>query len=318
MPDLEGVLRRAASSGVAWALTGPDGVAVQARGVPPEASFEWGSITKTVTGTLLALLAAEGTVRLRTTLSELLPGARPLALEDLASHTSGLPRLLPSSAHFVAATWSVRQDPYAQVDADRLLADLRRTRLRDRRYRYSNAGHGLLGLALSRATGTPYEELVQQHICVPLGLATVTTHDRAQLVQGHDGRGRPVPHWHFTEALAGCGALRGSVHDLARWLCAAAGDAPEPLRSAIAEATRPRTRTRSAEVGLGWHRSHLGKLGLRAPDPDQPALLLHNGGTGGFRSFAAHDERTGRGVAVLAASKRSVDGLGVLLLPASR
>jgi len=108
------------------------------------------------------------------------------------------------------------------------------------------------------------------------------------------------------------------VHDLARWLRAAAGEAPEPLRSAIAEATQPRTRTRSAEIGLGWHRSQLGRLGLRSPDPGQPALLWHNGGTGGFRSFVAHDERTGRGVAVLAASKRSVDGLGVLLLPSSR
>lgn len=146
----------------------------------------------------------------------------------------------------------------------------------------------------------------------------MTTHDRAQLVQGHDRRGRPVPHWHFTEALAGCGALRGSVGDLARWLCAAAGEAPEPLRSAIAEATRPRTRTRSAEVGLGWHRSQLGNLGLRSPDPAQPALLWHNGGTGGFRSFAAPEEHTCRGVAVLGASKRSVDGLGVLLLPSRR
>jgi hypothetical protein len=58
-----------------------------------------------------------------------------------------------------------------------------------------------------------------------------------------------------------------------------------------------------------------GAAGLRAPKTDQPALRWHNGGTGGFRSFVGHDEATGCGVAVLSASDRSVDGLGVLLLP---
>lgn len=317
--DLDRALDRLSGSGLAWAHTGPDGVEVHARGVPEGAAFEWGSITKTVTGTLLALLAAEGVVELRTPLPELLPGARALALEDLASHTSGLPRLLPTSAAFVRSTWGERSDPYAGVDAQRMLADLRRTRLRSRRHRYSNAGHGLLGLALATAAGCSYEELVQRQVCAPLGLTTVTTTDRPELVPGHTRRGRPTPHWHFTDALAGCGALRGSVRDLARWVQAAGGDAPEPLRSALQEAARPRVRTRAVETGLGWNRSVLaGPAGLRAPKPDEPALRWHNGGTGGFRSFAAHDEDSGRGVAVLGAGNRSVDGLGVLLLGSRR
>lgn len=313
--DRDRVLERFSGSGLAWALTGPDGVEVHVRDVPEDAAFEWGSITKTVTGTLLALLAAEGVVSLRTPLSELLPGARDLPLEDLAAHTSGLPRLLPSSAAFVRATWRERADPYAAVDEPRMLADLRRTRLRSRTHRYSNAGHGLLGLALTKAAGCSYEELVQQLVCAPLGLTSVTTQDRPELVPGHDRKGRPTPHWHVTDAMAGCGALRGSVGDLARWVQAAAGDAPEPLRSALEEALRPRARTRAVETGLGWNRSALGgAAGLRAPRVGEPALRWHNGGTGGFRSFAAHDEASGRGVAVLCARHRSVDGLGVLLL----
>jgi D-alanyl-D-alanine-carboxypeptidase/D-alanyl-D-alanine-endopeptidase len=316
---LDRALARLSGSGLAWALVEPDGIEVHVRGVAQDAAFEWGSITKTVTGTLLALLSARGVVGLRTPLSDLVPGARALALEDLASHTSGLPRLLPGSLRFVRATWRQREDPYAGVDEEQLVADLRRTRLRRGGYRYSNAGHGLLGLALGRATGRSYEELVQEHVCGPLGLTSVTTGDRPELVQGHTRRGTPTPHWHFADALAGCGALRGSARDLGRWVQAAGGQAPEPLRSALEEALRPRARTRSFEVGLGWNRSALaGVAGLRAPTPGEPAVRWHNGGTGGFRAFAAHDEGSGRAVAVLAAANRSVDGLGVLLLRPER
>lgn len=313
--DAEAAFRRVGGRGLAWAAFGTDDVHVHARGVPEDAAFEWGSITKTVTGTLLALMVADATVHLRTPLSDLLPGARPLPLEALASHTSGLPRLLPNSMRFTASVWRDRRDPYAVITEARLLDDLRRTRLRPRRYRYSNAGAGLLGLALARAAGTSYDSLIEQRICAPLGLSSVTTTDRQELLDGADRRGRVVPHWHFTDALAGAGALRGSVRDLARWAQAVGGRAPEPLATALEEALRPRVRTRAAEVGLGWQRSTLGgPAGLRAPRPAEAALRWHNGGTGGFRSFVAWDEARACGIAVLSAGARSVDGLAVRLL----
>lgn len=283
-----------------------------------DSAFEWGSITKTVTGTLLALLAADGIVRLDSTLDELLPGAPPLRLDALASHSSGLPRLLPGSLRFVARTWGRRADPYAREGQAELLAALGRTRLRPG-VRYSNAGVGLLGLALATASGMSYEALVQRHICAPLLLTTVTTLDRPGLLDGHSRRGKRVPHWHFTDALVGCGGLRGSVRDLSRWARAVGGDAPQPLSAALEQACRRQARTRMSVIGLGWQRSAVGgPLGLRAPTEAQPALRWHNGGTGGFRSFVAHDEGSGRAVAVLSASARQVDGLGLLLLRPQR
>ena len=313
--DLEAALRRVKGRGLAWATFGTGVVDVKVRGVPDDSAFEWGSITKTVTGTLLALMVSDGTVQLRTPVSQLLPGAPPVPLEALASHTAGLPRLLPDSLRFTLSVWKDRRDPYASITEARLLADLRRTRLHPGRYRYSNAGMGLLGLALARAAGATYESLVQQHICAPLELSSVTTADNHQLVDGADQRGRAVPHWHFTDALAGAGALRGSIRDLARWAQAVGGCAPEPLASGLEEALRPRVRTRAAEVGLGWHRSTLGGLtGPRAPLPAEAALRWHNGGTGGFRSFVGWDEAQSRGVAVLNAGPKPVDGLAVFLL----
>ena len=62
--------------------------------------FEIGSITKVFTATLLADLAREGLVALDDPVQKHLPEgvvmpvrARPITLAELASHTSGLPRL---------------------------------------------------------------------------------------------------------------------------------------------------------------------------------------------------------------------------------
>lgn len=319
--DLDSALDGAGRHGLAAAVVGgAGGDVVHLRGgASVSDSFEWGSVTKTVTGTLLALLAAHGVVRLDQPLGSLFPGAPDIPLEALASHTSGLPRLLPSSLRFMWATRSAGRDPYAGQGEAEVLAALARTRLRSPKVRYSNAGAALLGLALTRATGSTYERLVAEHVAGPLGLSSVTTLDRDGLLQGHDRRGRPVPHWHFQDAMVGCGGLRGSVTDLARWATAVGGDAPEPLATALREAVRSRATTRTSEVGLGWHRSALGgSAGLRAPRTDEPALRWHNGGTAGFRSFVGWDEGSGRGVAVLAARPAPVDGLAIQLLRPAR
>ncbi|MBC7373691.1 MAG: beta-lactamase family protein [Frankiales bacterium] len=282
------------------------GEAVQA-----DDTFAWGSITKTVTAALLALLAADGVVGLDQPLSELLPGAPPLALADLASHTAGLPRLLPSPWSYVRSHDA--GDPYATEDADRLLAALARTRLRSPRVRYSNAGAGLLGLALVTATGRAYAELVRDHVATPLGLTTLSTAEPT--AQGHDRRRRPVPPWHFSDAVAGCGAVTGSVRDLARWVLAAGGEAPEPLGAALRTATTARAGDRRAWIGLGWHGSVLGgPAGFRSPSEGEQPVWWHNGATNGFAAFAGHDSATGRGVAVLSNTARSVDAFAVELL----
>jgi CubicO group peptidase (beta-lactamase class C family) len=69
---------------------------VAAGPVDAGAVFELGSITKAVTGLLLADAAVRGEVALDEPLAACLPGARPRApitLQELATHTAGLPRL---------------------------------------------------------------------------------------------------------------------------------------------------------------------------------------------------------------------------------
>jgi D-alanyl-D-alanine-carboxypeptidase/D-alanyl-D-alanine-endopeptidase len=279
-------------------LIGPDGV------------FEIGSVTKAFTATLLATMAEDGLVALDDPVQDHLPAGvrlavrgRPITLADLATHTSGLPRL-PHG--FFMRSLRHRRNPYAWFTAEDLYAGLPSTRLRGQpggRPRYSNLGYGLLGHVLALRAGRGYEQLVQERICGPLGLG----HTGVSLptVQGHDRRGRPVPNWELP-ALPGAGALRSTASDLLAFLRLQLGEGDPALARAAALTHVPRARHGRAAVGLGWTRLPL--LGT------EHELLFHNGGTGGFRSFAGFVPATAAAVVVLSNSARSVVAIGFRIL----
>jgi D-alanyl-D-alanine-carboxypeptidase/D-alanyl-D-alanine-endopeptidase len=286
----------------------------------PNTLFEIGSITKVFTGLLLADLAAEGVVGLDDPLARYLPATatvpsregREITLADLSSHAAGLPR----NPKGMLRSWlRDRRNPFAGLSDEDVQQGLARTRLRRRpgeRARYSNLGAGLLGRALATAAGQPYERLVRERVCLPLGMADTvvdpTGDQAARLAVGHTRRGRPVPPFEVP-ALPGAGALRSTAADMLRFLAANIDPADTPLAAQLERVQRPRVRMgRGVQVGLGW-------LIVRSPEPNGP-MLWHNGGTSGFRSFAAVLRDRGIAVVVLSNSARSVDRLGLRLVRA--
>jgi D-alanyl-D-alanine-carboxypeptidase/D-alanyl-D-alanine-endopeptidase len=280
--------------------------------------FEIGSITKPFTATVLADMAHEGLVALDDRVNHYLPAGaqipsrgREITLEDLASHRSGLP-VLPKGLLW-RAVGPDRRDPYARWDTARLEAAVPRTGPRrepDRSFVYSNYGFGLLGHVLARRAGTTYEALVRERICRPLRLAEtwIEPADSERLATGHDRRGRPVPAWRLA-ALSGAGGLRSTASDLLAFLRVHDPGFRGPLAAAAAETRRTRFRRGGLAVGLGW-------LSL-APRRRLPArVFVHEGGTGGFRSFAGFIPEAGASVVVLANQARPVGRLGLKLLAA--
>jgi serine-type D-Ala-D-Ala carboxypeptidase/endopeptidase len=289
---------------------------------PPDGStiFEIGSVTKVFTGLLLADLAEHNLVGLDDPPGSYLPASvqvptlegHQITLGALASHASGLGR----NPRGMLGRWlGDRHNPYAGLSVEELYAGLARTRLRRRpgeRVKYSNLGAGLLGEALARAAGQPYEDLIRQRICVPLGMPdtiiTPSDQQRTRLATGHTRRGRPVPPLQLP-ALAGAGALRSTAADLLCLLQATLDPARTPLAVQLERAQRPRFRAaRHLEVGLGWLIAH--------PPGAAGPVLWHNGGTSGFRSFIGAARKSGTAVVVLSNSARSVDRLGLRLLKA--
>lgn len=283
---------------------------------PPDADsiFEIGSVTKVFTGLLLADAVRRGELSLDMPVAALLPDEAVVApradeqaitLLDLATHTSGLPRLPPNME---PADW---QDPYADYTEARLYRALSAVSLTHRErtpYAYSNLGVGLLGHALGLAAGKNYESLVQRRIAKPLhlGVTRIQLDDERHMrfVQGHDADLTPVPPWNLG-ALQGAGALRSSVTDMLAFgrahLERTAADDGETdpdvadLEQSAGMAMVPRRPSDSDGymVGLGWHIDtaegvwlHTGQTGGYAaslsvvPERGQVVVLLSNTATG--------------------------------------
>lgn len=279
------VIARLSGGAVEVASAGPQGAG---------AVFELGSITKAMTGLLLADAVVRGEVELGTTLDACLPGARALELAALATHTAGLPRLPLALLRRVG--FRNTTNPYAGTTVQELVDDLARVRLRKPRRRYSNFGAALLGQALAARAGAPYEQLLEERVLRPLGIAEVWASGATPVAQPHDRRGRPVEPWTLG-AYAPAGCLRGTARG-ALAISAACMDPPPAMAEAVALALTPRAGNRMLEVGLGW---------LRSPAHRGARMWWHNGGTNGSRSFTAFIPETGEAVAAVTNSPKAVE-----------
>ena len=291
---------------------------VVAVGVPADRVFEIGSITKVFTASLLAGMVADGSVRLDDPVGRFLPAAvrvparngRQITLVDLATQSSGLPRLpsnmTPRDSTNPYADYSVEQ-MYTFLSSYELPRDVGET------YEYSNLGVGLLGHALALKAGTSYEELVRRRILAPLGMResaiTLSPALRARLAPGHDAEGHVVPNWDLP-TLAGAGALRSTAADLLTFLAANLDSSANPLTRALRQTHVSRHSAGSATmtIGLAWH---------ILARPGGASIVWHNGGTGGYRSFAGFDEVRRVGVVVLTNANIGADDIGFHLLDTS-
>ncbi len=281
--------------------------------------FEIGSATKVFTALLLADMVQRGQVALDDPVSRYLPktvkmperNGHSITLIDLATHTSGLPRLPGNMAPKDPG------NPYADYTVDQLYQFLSGYQLKrdiGAQYEYSNLGGGLLGHVLALRAGMDYESLVISRICGPLHMKstsiTLTPEQKSRLAVGHNAGMQTVENWDLP-TLAGAGALRSTANDLLNFLAASLGYSKSPLAPAMAAMLKTRRPTGQAglEVALGWH----------IFTGNGKEIIWHNGGTGGYRSFMGYDPATRIGVVALsnAGTNIGVDDIGRHLLDTS-
>ncbi|HEX3857359.1 MAG TPA: serine hydrolase domain-containing protein [Verrucomicrobiae bacterium] len=288
---------------------------------PPDARtiFEIGSVTKNFTATMLAKMADDGSVKLDDPITLYLPkdvvspkkNGHEITLENLATHTSGLPRL-PEN---LFATVKDQRNPYANYTTEDLYKSLATVQLAGEpgeKSVYSNYGYGLLGKILELKAGKPYETLIQEMICVPLDLKNTTTklsaEQKEQLTLGHNSKGEIVPNWD-QDAMAPAGAICSDAEDMLKFIEANLGKTNSEISKALNVTQEVHFKTISGGIGLGWQIKQMAGA---------PTVFWHNGGTGGYRSFVGFDKQNQVGVVVLSnygdAKDSSVDQMGMKLL----
>jgi serine-type D-Ala-D-Ala carboxypeptidase/endopeptidase len=276
--------------------------------------FEIGSVTKVFTSLALAQMAEEGLLRLDDPVGRYLPeevkvasrAGREVTLEDLATHTSGLPRVPVKLIGLALKS----DDPYAnykEKDLYDFLKTWKPSRDIGSKFEYSNLGGGLLGHALARRAGLDYGQLIESKITDPLGIkdTRITLNDaqKKRLAMPYATGGKPAAHWTF-DVLAGAGALHGTVDDLLVFLSAELGVTESKLRLAMEASQTPRREAgqKGVQIGLGW-------IIMKLPNTAQE-VMWHNGGTGGYRSFIGFVKETKTAVVVLSNSDAFVDSIG--------
>lgn len=280
-------------------------------GADRHTQYEIGSITKTMTAAVFADMLERGEIGRRTPLGAFFDladsEAAAIELEELATHTSGLPNMASTCRNVAGlALWPLLvHDPSSSVNLERLTADASRSRLGPKKYAYSNLGYSLLGQALARHAGTSFPRLLEERLFAPLGMndTFVPTDPTSLGVDAPRGYsvmwGRRSAPWTLG-AEAPSGSVRSTLADMTRYLQALL-DGTAPGLAAMDQAVVARD---GLDIGYGWH-------------IDQDSLVWHNGMTGGFSSWMSLQPGRGQGVVVLSNTMNSVDDLGMGLAGSS-
>jgi CubicO group peptidase (beta-lactamase class C family) len=257
----------------------------------PDTLYRMGSVSKLLTDTAAMQLVAQQRLALDAPIVQALPdfriqsrfGEAPITARQLMTHHSGLPR------DMLGGMWGTPVGDFrAMVDA---LGTEHTAAPPGLSFAYSNVGLDLLGVAIERLAGTPFETRMQQTVLAPLGMdgASFSAAPVAspRMARGHLQRApqeepalRDVP----------AGGLNASVADMAKFIAMqfargrnARGEVvlPEPQWAEM-------LRVQNADVpldagfgiGLGWMFTTLGGDTVRGGGP----VAHHAGATFFFRS----------------------------------
>lgn len=286
--------------------------AVKGYKIDGETLFALGSISKGVTGEVVAGLVDKGQLKWNDKLSDLLPknivlsdDARNITLLQLATHTSGLPRqnmnkdMLQSFLKYLYTG----DNFYNELDSDSVVNDLSSFKKPQKlEPQYSNLGYALLGYILKLKTGEDIQQLSYDFIFKSLKMGSTSFHgqtlkDYPYRAIGHAGdqpkfirRGKVVPDWYFTNNMVAAANLYSNVDDLMKYLRAHITDSEtSELNSAIHVSEKIYFQRNIEAANIAWVTDH----------KDNQTITYQVGYIGGYSSYIGFDKKHKNAVVVL-------------------
>ncbi|WP_297511429.1 serine hydrolase [uncultured Caulobacter sp.] len=285
-----------------YGLTSSDG------GQPVDAHtvFRWASLSKTVSATLSARLAANGAFSLTEPLADFhtslrLPGdaQNTLTVEDLLAHRTGLGK----NAYDGQLEDGV--DP-ARIRSS--LGTLKPVCPPGTCHSYQNVAYDTITEIIGARTGQPYAETVESKLFEPLGMTGASIGQAgltsaARWAKPHDRNRRPLKLSEAYYRVPGAAGVNSTILDLAAWMRAQMGLMPRVLPADVLDAVqRPRVAT-----GRPYGRLNIARelkdpaygLGMRSFTYRGHRLIGHSGGVSGYRSTMMFDPATKTGIVML-------------------
>lgn len=246
----------------------------------PDHVLGTGSITKQFTAAATLQLAAQGLVSLADDVRKHLPNVetqgRAITIEQLLTHTSGLPNVVDRDDFEALA----RQD-YSPAKLIELTKDMPLHFEPGISYRYSDTGYFVLGAIIERVSGMSYQDYLEKKLFRPLGMQDTWYADDTRVIpcraKGYSLRDAALvkaPFMSMTVPYA-AGAVFSTVDDLLRWdVALRAGKVVPP--ALLKRAWTPRTLPDGtlSGYGFGW------KLCTLAGRP----TIEHGGFINGFQA----------------------------------
>ncbi|UTH73488.1 D-alanyl-D-alanine-carboxypeptidase/endopeptidase AmpH [Chromobacterium sp. IIBBL 290-4] len=252
------------------------------------------SVSKTMTGEVLAALAQDRKVSLNDPLQKYAPagfampaGAQSITLLNLATHTSGFPREMPGNKpeNTPVFVWPDRQQRWDW------LANNKSKYAAGNHAQYSNLAFDFLADALAVATGRPYAALLRDKVTAPLGMKDTTlTPNASQCARLMEGYGASP--CLDTTAASGSGGIYSTPRDMQRWLqdlVQPQNPARRQLHEQIFQMHYKRNDLRylrgmdvagqADDLGLAWIRME--------PSARAPEIIQKTAGGGGFIGYVA-------------------------------
>jgi D-alanyl-D-alanine carboxypeptidase len=268
-----------------------------------------GSVTKTLTGTLILQLVDQGKLKLDDTIDRWfpeLPDAKNITVRELGDMSSGI----DSYTDYTTNQAFVNQylaNPTKAFTPEELVASgtsLPRLFPPGRGFFYSNTNFVMLGLIIEQVTNKPYPEVLLRRILQPLKLSSTSYPDTNRL---------PVPSWHgYTmqgsadnqpidatnwspTAAAMAGQSQSNLDDLLKW-------AKDVGRGATLSPKAQRARLVGNPASKSGVREYAFAIGK------DNGWLAHDGEIPGFNSQLAYFPKSDIALIVLANSDMSVAG----------
>lgn len=189
-----------------------------------DSQFELASISKTMTGTAILMLAEQGKLKLDQTVNQFFPDFPypGITIRMLLSHRSGLMNYV----YFVDRIWKSQHKSESKgitnADVMKLIAEYKPGVYTkpNVQFHYNNSNFMILGAIIEKVTGRPYSQFMKQNIFTPCGMKHTAVYSKAEYdkipvdVVGHDRTWRYSVVQNFLDGPVGDKGIYSTVKDL--------------------------------------------------------------------------------------------------------